>query len=124
MLFFSLQKLEALCKGEGRLLQPALHSYYFKIPKKGILSKIYSTNLSGHSFLLNPEPLLNDRQTDPSYITQYIRLAGRRDYAMYKIYHVKYLDLSFYPEVDIANIKHNPLLTIAQNKVYFKYEDN
>lgn len=123
MLFFDLQKLEALCKGDTRLLQAALHSYYYKIPKKGRLSKIYSTNLSGKSFFLNPVAILNDKTTDPSYIVQYIRLAGRRDYAMYKIYHVKYLDLSFYPEIDIANIKHNPLLTIAQNKVHFKYEE-
>lgn len=81
------------------------------------------SDMLGSSYLRNPEPLLSDMLTDPSYIAQYIRLAARRSYMLFKVYGVKYLDLSSFPEVDISQISHNPLLTIAQNKVYFKHEE-
>jgi len=78
----------------------------------------------GQSFLLNPDELLNDRRTDPSYIVQYIKLAARRDYAMYKLYNITYLDLTYYPDIDRSKISHNPLLNIAGDKLFFKYEEN
>lgn len=124
MLLFNLEKLEKICNRKSELLQQVLHSYYYKIPKKGIQNKLDKAGtLAGFSFLLNPKDILNDKTTDILYIAQYIRLAAKRDYTLYKLYNIRYLDLSFYPDIDINKINHNPLLHIATNKVYFKYEE-
>lgn len=124
-LFFNLQNLEAMSKGETKQLIYLLKLFHNKklIPK----SKLYTFNLAalrGKSFLLNPEALFNDKTVDPSYVAQYIRLAGRRSYTLYKFYNAKYLDTSFYPELNIDNISHNPLLKIANKQIHFKYEEN
>lgn len=79
--------------------------------------------MSGNSFILNPTDLFNDRFTDPIYVVQYIKLAAKRDYAMYKLYNITYLDLTLYPDIDKSKISHNPLLKIAGSKLYFKYEE-
>lgn len=120
-LFFDLDLLEKL---DSITTVPALKLLYSGSIPKYKRSRLNFVKLRpGNSFLLNPEPLLNDTSTDPSYIVQYIRLAGRRNYGMYKLYKIKYLDLSYYPEILLDKIKHNPLLTIANNKIYFKYEE-
>ncbi len=125
-LFFNLDLLEAECKKS-----PSSIGYYLSllhngqtIPKYRRGIKVNANVLKGKSFLLNPTDLLNNTWSDPSYVAQYIKLAARRDYTMYKMYGIKYLDLSFYPDVDIAKIKHNPLLQIANNKIHFIYEEN
>lgn len=86
---------------------------------KGTISK-----LTGFSFLTNAKPLGANLQIhDPAYILQYIRLAAKRDYGLYKKYGVTYLDMSYFPDLATANITANPLITITQNKIYFKYEE-
>jgi len=123
---FNLDKLEALSKGDAKLLQLIL-DHFFKKGRQSAYHKYTRYNraeLYGKSFLVNPKPLLEDKLTDPGYVAQYIRLAARRSYLLYKVYNVSYLDLSSFPEVDISQISHNPLLKIAHNKVYFKYEEN
>ena len=94
------------------------------VPPPGVSRRLNRSRMVGQSFLLNPDELLNDRRTDPSYIVQYIKLAARRDYAMYKLYNITYLDLSYYPDIDRSKISHNPLLSIAGEKLFFKYEEN
>lgn len=98
------------------------HSGKKLIPKNN-RDKPYYRNLAGHSFLLDAASLFSDT-SDIAYKAQYIRLAGRRDYSLYKLYRVTYLDLSYFKDIDLDAIKHNPLLTITQNKIYFKYESN
>lgn len=123
-LFFNLDFIEQL---DAIDTVPALRiAYYNTLPKSKYsrLKNISRTQVLGHSFILNPEPILNDNVTDPSYLVQYIRLAGRRSYALYKLYKLKYLDLSYYPDIALEKIKHNPLLNIANNKIYFKFEED
>lgn len=79
--------------------------------------------LVGNSFLLNAKEILNDKNTDILYIYQYILLAARRDYYLYKLYGVRTLPLSYYPDIDKSTIVHNPLLKIQNNEIYFKYEE-
>jgi hypothetical protein len=79
-------------------------------------------NIVGHSFLLDAASLFND-PTDIAFKAQYIRLAGRRDYSLYKLYRVTYLDLTFFKDIDLDTIALNPLLDIKQNKIHFKYEN-
>jgi len=122
-LFFNLEFLESLNNVD---IIPILLMYMRGTLPRSKFCKLKFINMSkmvGDSFLLNPEPLLTDKSVDPIYILQYIRLAARRNYNMYKTYKIAYLDLSYYPELNIDKLKHNPLLTIANNKIHFKYEE-
>lgn len=124
--FFDINKLEKSAGTDSQYLLNLLAFHYYngahrsRFIKKADLYK----NFSGKNWILNPEPLFLDRSTDPIFLAQYVKLAARRSYTMYKLYSFKYLDLSFYPEISISAIKYNPLLIIQQNKVYFKHEGN
>lgn len=76
----------------------------------------------GTSFLLNPEPLFKDKSVDFIQKAQYIKLAGRRSYTDYKLYRNANLDLTMFPDVILSNIQFNPLLTIQDTQLKFKYE--
>lgn len=123
-LFFNLQLLEAETDCDPKLMLSMLERHFNKklIPKNN-RDKITCANLAGHSFLLDAFSLFQDT-SDIAYKAQYIRLAGRRDYSLYKLYRVTYLDLTYFKDIDLETIKHNPLLDIKQNKIYFKYESN
>jgi hypothetical protein len=123
-LFFNLELLEAESQCDPKLMLSMLENHFNKklIPKNNRDRNIYR-NLSGHSFLLNASLLFKDT-TDIAYKAQYIRLAGRRDYSLYKLYKVIYLDLTYFKDIDLDAIKHNPLLDIKNNKIYFKHESN
>lgn len=122
---FNLNILEEASSCNAQELVELLKLHFNKklVPKSSLARKPI-TNLQGFSFLLNPGPLFADKYTDLIFKAQYIRLAGRRDYAQYKYYGNKYLDLTFFSDIDISSIRYNPLLTIADNKIYFKYEEN
>lgn len=124
-LFFNLDYLESVSKGDSVLMVKILDMFNKKkaIPSKYSRVKFNYESMKGKSFLLNPNDLLNDRSTDPGYIAQYIKLAGRRSYALYKLYLYKQLPINLYPDLDISKIRHNPLLTIANNQINFKYEE-
>lgn len=88
-----------------------------------ILSKDYIKGLAnGNSFLLNPIGLIKSKY-DTIFKAQYIRLAGRRNYIHYKTYKDTFLDISLYPEINKQAIKQNTLLTLIDNKLYFKFEE-
>jgi hypothetical protein len=76
----------------------------------------------GSSFLLNPEPLFKSN-VDVLYIMQYIKLAAKRDYSLYKYYGVKSLPLSYFPDINLGVIKTNPLLKITPTEIFFEYEE-
>lgn len=126
ILFFSLSILEADTLGNPRQMVEKLRLFY---TKKHLAKNSYSKvkpirNLTGNSYILNPAEFFADNITDIIYKSQYIQLAGRRDYSLYKLFNEKYLDLSYFKDINIDNIKTNPLITITQNKIYFKYEEN
>lgn len=77
---------------------------------------------AGTSFLLNPAPFFKNKNYDPGFRAQYIRLAGRRDWLNYKLYGDSSLDLTLFPDIDYSVICFNPLLAIANNRLHFKYE--
>jgi hypothetical protein len=124
VLLFNLNILEQKTQCDPEKLVKVLELFYNKktIPKNSSSMRPIN-NLHGHSFLLNPALLFQDKYTDIQYKSQYIRLAGRRDYSQYKYYNTKYLDLSYYADLNLAVLKHNPLLTINENKLHFKYEE-
>lgn len=126
ILFFSLSILEAETLGNPKQMVEKLCLFYTKkqIPKNSYSKVKPIRNLIGNSYLINPDGFFADNITDIIYKSQYIQLAGRRDYSAYKLYNVKHLDLSYFKDIDLDNIKTNPLITITQNKIYFKYEEN
>lgn len=124
-LLFNLDYLEVISKKDTVKMIAVLERFYKKdyIPRSRHQLRFDPSLLQGKSFLLNPQDLFEDKSTDPAYIAQYIRLAARRSYVLYKLYNFRGLDLSFYPDLDTSKITHNPLLKIANNKLHFKYEE-
>lgn len=125
ILFFDLALLEEHTKCDPVKLVNTLKLHHKRkvLPKSSRQRVKPLPNLYGSSFLLNPDPLFKDKTTDIGFIAQYIRLAGRRDYVMYKHYGQTYLDLSFFSDIDLNNLKYNPIIAISQSKIHFKYEE-
>jgi len=122
-LFFDIIKLEAESKGNDLLFMNILEDYY-NVKTFNRLQKVKYKSISGRSWLLNPVPLFDRKTADISYIVQYIKLAGRRNYQLYKTYGILTLDSSFYPNLLLENIKRNPLLNISNNQhIHFKFEE-
>lgn len=125
-LFFDIELLEQKTNCDPGYMLKALHNWFIKriVPKNSKEKyKPLQVSLNGASFLLNPKEFFADKTTDKIWLVQYLRLAARRDYTLYKIYGIKYLDISFMPDLNIESIKLNPLLLITDNKIYFKYEE-
>ena len=121
-LFFDIIKLEVESKGSDSLFMTILEDYY-NVKTYNKLQKIKYKAINGKSWLLNPVPLFDRKLADISYIVQYIKLAGRRNYQIYKAYNIITLDISFYPNLILDTIKNNPLLTLSNNNIHFKFED-
>lgn len=124
-LFFNLQVLEEDTLCDPIYMTTALYKFYkgVKFAKNTFETyKPLKRLTTGSSFLLNPESFFLDKNIDPIYRAQYIRLAGRRDYTLYKSYGIKSLDLTMYPDLNLQNLGYNPLLTIANSQISFKYE--
>jgi hypothetical protein len=122
-LFFNLQTLESQSDNDSNKFMAMLEYHFSKrLPSKYSKYKPSKVSLAGGSYLLNPLDLFNDKSTDILFKIQYIKLAGRRDYSLYKLYRYKALQLSYYPDIVLDAIKHNPLLNITQSEILFKYE--
>lgn len=97
----------------------ALFENYFR---GKIFDQRIKNKFIGSSYLLEPEPLIIDRDVDVLYKVQYINLAARRSYSHYKMYGFKGVDLSLFPDINIEAIISNKLLKINNNTITFKYE--
>lgn len=122
-IFFNLQTLENEAGSDSNKFVALLEYHYSKrVPYKYSKYKPSKVPLNGSSYLLNPIDLFSDKSTDVLYKVQYIKLAARRDYSLYKLYKYKALQLSYYPDIVYDAIKTNPLLNITQSEILFKYE--
>lgn len=125
-LFFNLQTLESETGNDPNYIVQALYYFY-----KGIfIPKTIHTKYrplrrlkEGFSFLLNPEPLFNDKRTENIHKAQYIKLAGRRSYINFTVNKDARLDLTMFPDINISAIETNPIIQIIDNKIQFKYEE-
>lgn len=117
--FFDSDKLKKYANGDLRQ-----YIYLFQLHcENKLLPRNIRGSLVGRSFLLNPISFLKDKQTDILFKIQYIELAARRDYSLYKLYGYKSLDTSFYPDLNIPKIQNNPLLQLDNRHINFKYEE-
>lgn len=122
-LFFDLKKLEEQAGTDSNKFMHMLYYHHTKAMVNRWNSKLISkVPLHGSSFILNPETLFKDKSVDILYKIQYIKLAARRDYTLYKQYKYKGLQTSYYPDLAMDAIKHNPLLEIKPTEILFKYE--
>jgi len=110
---FDLQKAKILSKHNPIKMLNILYKHY----------KRNDIKLNGLSFLKNAKDFFLDKNVDILYRAQYIDLAGRRSYQQYKDLNYTYLDLTYYPDININAITYNTLLIIKNNKIYFKYEE-
>jgi len=122
-IFFDLTKLEEQsCNASDKFMSMLEFHYSKQLPTKYRRLQPSKVSLHGNSFLINPLDLFKDKSTDILFKLQYVKLAARRDYNLYKQYGYKSLQTSFFPDLNIGAIRHNPLLTITPTEVQFKYE--
>lgn len=119
-MLFNIAELIKQSKGDPDLMLKMLENFYYKrIPKNSYDSRNFSkVSLAGKSFIEHPQRLFNSKVSN-KYKAQYLILAAKRDKLLYDQYGVDYLDLSFYPDLNLAAIKTNPLLTVSNNKLHF-----
>jgi len=125
-LFFNILVLEQETNCNPDYMMQALYFYWQNktLPKtKYSVYKPITKSLAGSSFLLNPKDFFKDKTTDIRYLAQYLRLCGRRDYQLYKLQHIKYLDLSYFTDLNLNALDTNPLLEITNEQIKFKYEE-
>ena len=120
-LFFDINKLDKEASGSIIKFIAILKDHYTKSIKKYSYINKYKS-IHGNSYLLNPAPLFTAK-IDKAYIIQYVKLAARRDYTLFKLFNIISLDLSYFPEINLEIIKHNPLLKIINNQIQFKFEE-
>lgn len=123
-LFFNLKTLEEQsCNDYNKFISMLYYHWNKAAPlTKSNKSDRSKVPLNGYSYLLNPSDLFKDNTTDIIFKVQYIKLAGMRDYTLYKYYKYTGLQKSFFPDLAEDNIKHNPLLIIKPTEILFKYE--
>ena len=84
---------------------------------------ISEINWRGDSYLLHPEEMFyNRRKHEELHLAQYVGLASMRNYAEYKLFGVKTLDL-LACEGKEALINQNSLLYVEDDRVHFLYEE-
>lgn len=121
-LFFNIDNLDKESAGSSRRFMQLIYNHYHNRPN--ISTKTFRASklpIAGTSFILNIEDLFKEK-VDLEYMVQYIRLAARRDYLLFKNYGETSLPLSYFPDIDLPKIKHNPLLKITEDKIFFKHE--
>ena len=124
-LFFNLETLEAQsCNNTEQFLSMLEFHYSKRLPANHFTKlKPSKVSLAGTSFLLNPLDFFKDKSTDPIFKIQYVKLAARRDYNLFKQYGYKSLQTSYFPDIKYDSIKYNPLLKITPTEISFKYEE-
>jgi hypothetical protein len=124
VLFFNLSTLEEQsCNDSIKFIGMLWYHYSKRLPTRYSKVKPSKVSLTGNSFLLSPGPLFTDN-ADILYKVQYVKLAARRDWNLYKQYKYKSLQTSYFPDIKYDSIKYNPLLKITPTEISFKYEES
>lgn len=126
LIFFNWRKIYLLCDKSSIEILKVIRYLTLKpkiLTKKHRYYRISKVDWRGHSFLLNPKPLFENRHKyDDLEIVHYIGLASLRNYGEYKISGKKTLDLlACLGKEDIIN--NNRLLYVENNQVHFIYEE-
>lgn len=86
--------------------------------------QLIDKDLSGESFLLNGDLLLNVRyKYSDRELVEYIALAARRNLADFMLKHTKTLDTLLVPNKLLSQCRHNRLLYEDSGKIHFLLEE-
>lgn len=78
-----------------------------------------------NSYLINPIPLVYAKGVRDSDKVVYLALASLREHKRLVLYNEKHLDTRAVIDTELLSaVDSNPLLTVNDNKIYFKYEEN
>lgn len=127
MIFYNWKKIRKETNGKvGDIVAVLYILTYQKEPpinRKDRRFKFWQKSFHGESFLLNPEPLLIQRNRySDTEIAQYAGIASLRNYFDYQSKKDTTLDLLFYTgKQDI--LTQNRLLRVENGRIHFKFEE-
>lgn len=127
MLHFNWDVIALNCKTDNKILD-----FFKEITSnkplacyKRWVQHILAKSLKRPSYIIDPIKPLYFRGCTTSDKVLYFGLAGLRSYNRYVLYNETHLDLRMIKNPETLNaINNNPLLTINDNKIYFKFEEN
>jgi hypothetical protein len=123
--FYSFEKLTKLANYKPYDTLSLLEAYCTRTKPRLYISKkaLVPPKIHGDSWLIHPYRLISSQSAEDAYKYQYLALASKRDYTLYLTYKVAHLPISFFPDIQLEKIRFNPLLTISNNNIHFKYEE-
>lgn len=125
MIFYDWRSIKLFSKGRPDKIILAIRTLLGEKPRnhRDPLYFFYVKNLTGSSFLVNIEEVLeNDFFYKPREIAEYIGIASYRNYAHYALSGDTTLNLLQCP-ISEKVINNNRLLSIHNGKIHFKYEE-
>lgn len=121
MILFNWRKVKLLADDSISNVLLIMHTivwpYELPTTRQRKVNPYYGIDFSGHSFLINPEPILLQRNIPAVKRVEYISLASRRCYADFRITRDKTLDYRL-----VKGPIENELITVKTNRVVFNYE--
>lgn len=120
MIKFNWDSMVSLSNGSSdellRLMDVLVNPHMYRDPKLYL-------KLIGDNFLVNPEPLLLNRQkVSNSSLVQYIHLASLRNYLDFSFFNTTTIPLEF-ANYSTEELESNRLLKINNNQITLIYED-
>jgi len=120
MIKFNWDSMVSLSNGSSeellRLMDVLINPHLYRDPALYL-------KLIGDSFIVNPEPLLLNRQKAPnSNLVQYLHLASLRNYLDFSFFTTTTIPLEF-ANYSIKELESNRLLKINNNQITLIYED-
>lgn len=125
MILFDWKKVYKVSGGKAtKILQIVEYITYKPVPKnmKDPIARLVGIKWDGTSYLYNPKPLFTEIYYTPKERAQYIGVASRRKLSDLLLLGITTLELAHCP-LSYNAIKDNRLLSVEDNKIYFKWEE-
>jgi hypothetical protein len=126
MILYNWEKIVKASRGNAFDIVTILRIITYKLKPKNyhdLTFKFYEKNFGGHSFLLNPEELLEKGRTySDREVAEYAGVASFRNYYRYNKDKDTTLDFILC-KVSKETINKNRLLRIEDDKIHFLYEE-
>jgi len=126
MILYNWKRIVEISRGNAFDIVTILRIITYKLKPKNyhdLTFKFYEQNFGGHSFLLNPEELLEKGRTySDKEVAEYAGVASFRNYYGYNKTKDTTLDLILC-KVSEETINKNRLLKIEDGKIHFLYEE-
>lgn len=123
-ILYNWQKIVKVAEKKNSNIIELVRKLTFGLKGKNKLDiKSTTETLSGTSYLLAPELLLNNAwKYSNKEVVQYLAMASLRNYNNYIFYGTASLDVFLCP-IPVEKIAKNRLLTVKESKIHFLYEE-